>query len=81
MEVKKTTTDLLIEDIASKVEGYLKKEKANLGVNKITFCRRCGVTYTTLQNLIYKKQCLSIGTALRFLNAAGYKLVVCKIND
>lgn len=63
-----------MRDISDKVRQRVDWEKKNLMRNKRQFSEDCGVTRSTLDNIISLKRGLNLSTVINILYEAGYKI-------
>ena len=76
MEIKKTLTHTFLEELSELISEFLKKEKGNRRMTRQEYVRRCGITMTTLYNMLKMKKQMSIDTVIRLLDVAGYKIMI-----
>lgn len=65
-----------MRDISDKVRQRVDWEKKNLKRNKRQFSQDCGVTRSTLDNVISLKKGLNLVTAINVLYESGYKIKI-----
>ena len=65
-----------MRDISDKVRQRVDWEKKNLKRNKRQFSQDCGVTRSTLDNVISLKKGLNLVTAISVLYESGYKIKI-----
>ena len=65
-----------MRDISDKVRQRVDWEKKNLQRNKKQFCEDCGVTRSTLDNVLSLKKCPNLVTAINVLYESGYKIKI-----
>ena len=65
-----------MRDISDKVRQRVDWEKKNLQRNKKQFCEDCGVTRSTLDNVLSLKKGLNLVTAINVLYESGYKIKI-----
>lgn len=63
-----------MREISDKVKQRVEWEKKNLMRNKKQFSRDCGMTLSTLNNILNLKRGLNLSTAINILYEAGYKI-------
>ena len=71
---KNTLTFDTMREISDKVRQRVEWEKKNLMRNKRQFCEDCGVTRSTLDNILSLKRGLNLSTVINILYEAGYKI-------
>lgn len=76
MEIKKTLTHTFLEELSELISKFLKKEKANRRMTRQQYVEKCGITMTTLYNMVKLKKFMSIDTVIRLLDGAGYKIII-----
>lgn len=65
-----------MRDISDKVRQRVDWEKKNLKRNKRQFSQDCGVTRSTLDNILSLKKGLNLVTAINVLYESGYKIKI-----
>lgn len=65
-----------MRDISDKVRQRVDWEKKNLKRNKRQFSQDCGVTRSTLDNVLSLKKGLNLITAINVLYESGYKIKI-----
>lgn len=65
-----------MRDISDKVRQRVDWEKKNLKRNKRQFSQDCGVTRSTLDNVLSLKKGLNLVTAINILYESGYKIKI-----
>lgn len=65
-----------MRDISDKVRQRVDWEKKNLKRNKRQFSQDCGVTRSTLDNVLSLKKGLNLVTAITVLYESGYKIKI-----
>ena len=65
-----------MRDISDKVRQRVDWEKKNLKRNKRQFSQDCGVTRSTLDNVLSLKKGLNLVTAINVLYESGYKIKI-----
>ena len=65
-----------MRDISDKVRQRVDWEKKNLQRNKKQFCEDCGVTRSTLDNVLSLKKCPNLVTVINVLYESGYKIKI-----
>ena len=65
-----------VRDISDKVRQRVDWEKKNLKRNKRQFSQDCGVTRSTLDNVLSLKKGLNLVTAINVLYESGYKIKI-----
>lgn len=65
-----------MRDISDKVRQRVDWEKKNLKRNKRQFSLDCGVTRSTLDNVLSLKKGLNLVTAINVLYESGYKIKI-----
>lgn len=63
-----------MREISEKVRQHIDWERQNLKRNKKQFCQDCGVTRSTLDNILSLKRGLNLSTAINVLYEIGYKI-------
>lgn len=63
-----------MREISYKVRQRVDWEKKNLMRNKRQFSEDCGVTRSTLDNILSLKRGLNLSTVINILYEAGYKI-------
>ena len=76
MEIKKTLTHEFLEELCDLIGNFLRKERANRRMTRQEYVKRCGITMTTLYNMLKMKKFMSIDTVIRLLDVAGYKIMI-----
>lgn len=65
-----------MREISDKVRQRVDWEKKNLKRNKRQFSQDCGVTRSTLDNVLSLKKGLNLVTAINVLYESGYKIKI-----